>query len=82
VPIQVLFRLEYGHDRFQAMHLAPLTTKAPIVEARAIDDFSDLRFQLFVPLPEFRGERPGELDVLREQRLEREFLVGCQGEGV
>ena len=82
MPVQVLFGLEYGHDRFQAVHLAPLATKAAIVEARAIDDFSDLRLQLFVPLPEFGGERPSELYVLREQRLQREFLVCCQGERV
>ena len=82
MPIQVLFGLEYGHGRFQAMHLAPLATKAAIVEPRGIDDFSDLRLQRFVPLPEFRGERPSKLNVLREQRLQREFLVGCQGEGV
>ena len=66
MPIQVLFRLEYEHDRFQAVHLAPLAAKAPVVETRAVNYFSDLRLKLFVPQPEFGGERPRELNSLRE----------------
>ncbi len=82
MPIQVLFRLEYGHDRIQTVHLAPLDTKDSIIEPSAIYYFSDLRFQLFVPLSKFRHERPRKLNTLREQSLYREFLVRCQRERV
>ena len=66
MPIQVLFRLEYGHGRFQAVRLAPLTAKAPVVEPRAVNYLSDLRLKLFVPLAKFGGEGPRELNSLRE----------------
>ena len=64
------------------MRLAPLAAKAPVVEPRAVYYLSDLGLQLFVTLTEFGCEGPRELNGLREQRLQCEFLVGCQVERV